>query len=114
MGFSKLGRRKALAISRLNCAAALTIDKDGVITEARIAPACIFVQPDRVEKAEQVLIGNKPSMDLFAKAGKAVAEVMIERTGVRWCPIQGAGCSRKSRSGPCARQLEWRYSCGKD
>lgn len=84
MGFSKLGRRKALAISRLNCAAALTIDKDGVITEARIAPGCIFVQPDRVEKAEQVLIGNKPSMDLFAKAGKAVAEVMIERTGVRW------------------------------
>ena len=84
MGFSKLGRRKALAISRLNCAAALTMDSEGTITEARIAPGCIFILPDRVEKAEQVLIGQKPSEELFAKAGKAVSEVMIERTGVRW------------------------------
>ena len=42
MGFSKLGRRKALAISRLNCAAALTLDSEGTITEARIAPGCIL------------------------------------------------------------------------
>lgn len=84
MGFSKLGRRKALAISRLNCAAALTIGEHGLITEARIAPGCIFVCPDRVEKAEQLLVGGKPSEEIFARAGAAVAEVMIERTGVRW------------------------------
>lgn len=68
----------------VNCAAALTMDSEGTITEARIAPGCIFILPDRVEKAEQVLIGQKPSEELFAKAGKAVSEVMIERTGVRW------------------------------
>lgn len=84
MGFAKLGRRKALAISRLNCAAALTMGEDGCITEARIAPGCIFVQPDRVEEAEQVLLGEKPSEELFARAGAAVARVMIQRTGVRW------------------------------
>lgn len=83
-GFFKLGRRKALAISRLNCAAALTMNDDGTIAGARIAPGCIFVQPDRVERAEQLLIGKKPSVALFEEAGKAVADVMIERTGVRW------------------------------
>ena len=84
MGFAKLGRRKALAISRLNCAAALTMGAEGRITEARIAPGCIFVLPDRVEKAEQMLIGGKPSEELFARAGAAVSQVMIERTGIRW------------------------------
>lgn len=83
-GFSKLGRRKALAISRLNCAAALTFDDKGVITRARICPGCIFTVPDRVEKAEKLLIGEKPSEELFYEAGRAVSEVMIERTGIRW------------------------------
>ena len=41
------------------------------LPEARIAPGCIFILPDRVEKAEQVLIGQKPSEELFAKAGKS-------------------------------------------
>ena len=81
--FSKLGRRKALAISRLNCAAALLIE-NGVIKEARIAPGCIFVLPMRVKKAEEMLIGKAPSEELFQKAGEAVSEVMIEKTGVRW------------------------------
>ena len=84
MAFSKLGRRKALAISRLNCAAALTFDGNGIITRARICPGCIFIVPDRVERAEQLLTGEKPSEELFEEAGKAVADVMIERTGVRW------------------------------
>lgn len=83
-GFYKLGRRKALAISRLNCAAALTFAADGTITEARIAPGCIFTKPDRVERAEALLIGKQPSDELFEAAGQAVSEVMIERTGVRW------------------------------
>ena len=82
--FSKLGRRKALAISRLNCAAALTFAPDGTITRARISPGCIFIVPDRVERAEEILIGKKPSEALFEEAGKAVSAVMIERTGVRW------------------------------
>ena len=82
-GFYKLGRRKALAISRLNCAAALRIE-NGIITDARIAPGCIFVLPMRVARAEELLLGKKPSEELFQKAGEAVSEVMIEKTGVRW------------------------------
>lgn len=82
--FVKLGRRKALAISRLNVSVVLCMNEDGVITEARVAPGCIFVKPDRVKQAEAVLIGKKPSETLFAEAGKAVSEEMINRTGIRW------------------------------
>lgn len=82
--FVKLGRRKALAISRLNVSAALLLDRTGTIKEARISPGCIFIKPDRVAKAEQIITGQRPSPELFKKAGKAVSEVMIERTGVRW------------------------------
>lgn len=82
--FIKLGRRKALAISRLNASAAILLGKQGEIVDARLAPGCIFTKPDRVDKAERLLLGQMPSKDLFQMAGKAVSETMIERTGERW------------------------------
>lgn len=84
MKFGKLGRRKALAISRLNVSAAIKVNEDERITFVRIAPGCIFAAPDRVEKAEQLLMGEKVSKELFKEAGKVVADEMIERTGIRW------------------------------
>lgn len=81
--FIKLGRRKALAISRLNTAAALKME-GGIIKDARLAPGCIFAVPDRVEAVEQMLIGQAPSKELFAECGRKVSEEMIARTGIRW------------------------------
>ena len=83
-GNAKLGRSKALAKSRLNVSAALRLDEEGRIDFARIAPGCIFSTPDRVETAENILIGRKPSEELWREAGKAVSEEMIRRTGIRW------------------------------
>ncbi len=82
--FSKLGRRKALAISRMNAAAAVKMAEDGTIAEARLVPGCVFSTPQRVEKAEQFMVGKKPSLELFAECGKIVSAYMIECTGVRW------------------------------
>ena len=81
--FLKLGRRKALAISRMNVAAALLIENN-CITSARIAPGCVFRTPDRVRAAESSLLGQTPSKALFAQAGVLASEEMIQRTGVRW------------------------------
>lgn len=81
--FIKLGRRKALAISRMNAAVALKLE-DGVIREARIAPGCVFSTPDRVERAEAEIVGKAPSAELFEAAGRTVSDEMIARTGVRW------------------------------
>lgn len=81
--FGKLGRRKALAISRLNVSVVLEAEQ-GKIVFARIAPGCIFATPDRVRAAEDILIGKSPSEELFQAAGEAVSAEMIARTGVRW------------------------------
>ena len=54
------------------------------MTEARISPGCIFTVPDRVERAEKLLTGKRPSEELFYEVGKTVSEVMLERTGTRW------------------------------
>lgn len=82
--FEKLGRRKALAISRLNASVRYTLSEDETINWVRVVPGCIFSVPQRAEKAEALLLGKQPSKELFAEAGKAVSEEMIEKTGVRW------------------------------
>ena len=81
--FCKLGRRKALAISRLNAAVALQVE-DGKILQARIAPGCVFAVPGRVASAEALLLGQAGSEALFQAAAEETAQEMIRRTGVRW------------------------------
>jgi CO/xanthine dehydrogenase FAD-binding subunit len=81
--YIKLGRRNALAISRMNVAVVLVIN-DGKITEARISPGSTTPTPDRITTAEELLIGKEPTEELFRRAGKAVSEEMINRSGRRW------------------------------
>lgn len=81
--FLKLGRRKALAISRMNVGVAVVQDDKGVVTDLRIAPGCIFATPDRVTIAENILLGKVPTEELLVEAGKKVSEEMITRTGIR-------------------------------
>ncbi len=81
--FVKLGRRNALAISRMNVAVVLFL-KDGIIREARVAPGSATPMPERFASAEKILVGERPSEELFRSAGAAVAAEMIERSGRRW------------------------------
>jgi carbon-monoxide dehydrogenase medium subunit/xanthine dehydrogenase FAD-binding subunit len=81
--FIKLGRRKALAISRMNAAVAFAVN-NGKIADARVAPGCVFSIPNRVEKAELFLNGKEPRTELFERCGRIVSEFMVECTGVRW------------------------------
>lgn len=82
--FIKLGRRKALAIARMNVAVVIELDDQGVVTEARIAPGSVLPTPGRVPEAEAVLVGQKPTPELIEMAGNKVAAAMIEKSGVRW------------------------------
>jgi CO/xanthine dehydrogenase FAD-binding subunit len=69
--YIKLGQRKALEISMVNVAALLTLESpDGPITNARIALGAVAPTPVRAFAAEQLLIGEKPSEELFQKAGE--------------------------------------------
>ena len=81
--FIKLGRRKALAISRMNVAVLARMEGERV-AELRISPGCIFAAPTRVTAAENLLTGKTPTPDLIRLAGEAVSAEMVEKTGVRW------------------------------
>lgn len=82
--FEKLGRRKALAISRLNAAVVLQYDENQQIHFARIVAGCIFTKPKRLIEVENLLLDKKISRELFEQAGKMVSEEMIRVTGYRW------------------------------
>jgi CO/xanthine dehydrogenase FAD-binding subunit len=82
--FIKLGRRKALAISRMNVAVVVELDEQGVVTDARIAPGSVLPTPGRVSEAEAILLGQKPTTELIEAASQKVAAAMIEKSGVRW------------------------------
>ena len=81
--FIKLGRRKALAISRMNVSACAKIE-NGIVTGISIAPGCVFSKPEHALKAETYILGKEPSEELAVEAGKLVSQEMIEKTGIRW------------------------------
>ena len=82
--FVKLGRRNALSIARLSVAAVLVPDHQGSIAGARIVPGAAVPVWQRFPEAEGVLVGRKPTVELFAEAGKRAAAEMVGVTGRRW------------------------------
>ncbi len=82
--FLKLGRRNAMAISRLTVAALGRLDPAGRIAEARLVPGSATPQIRRFAAVEQFLVGQMPNVELCEEAGRlAVAEV-ARMTGKRW------------------------------
>lgn len=82
--FVKLGRRNALSIARLSVAAVVAKTEAGVIDDARIVTGAAVPKWQRVQAAETVLVGQKPSRRLYDEAGKKVSEALISFTGRRW------------------------------
>ncbi len=70
--FKKIGRRKALCLSLVNCAVSFCLDYERRITDARIALGSLAPVPMRAMKAEGLLNGNLPSAELFELAGESV------------------------------------------
>jgi CO/xanthine dehydrogenase FAD-binding subunit len=81
--FLKIGRRRALSISRISIAVAVVLGPGGRIQDARICPGAVMPVPSRILPAEQILLGHDPSPDLLAKAGERVAQEIVAVTGRR-------------------------------
>jgi len=69
--YIKLGARKTLEISMVNVATLITLQSpDGPIVDARIALGAVAPTPVRAFGAEELLIGQMPSDELFQRAGE--------------------------------------------
>lgn len=81
--FYKLGRRQALAVSRMSMAISLVVHDDGIIEEIKIVPGAITPVPVIMESPANLLKGREPSPTLLERAGELVAQEMISLTGIR-------------------------------
>ena len=82
--FLKLGRRNAMAISRLTVAALGRLDVQNRIAEARLVTGSASPHIERLPVVEQALIGKQPSSELYQFAAKLTADEMIRLAGYRW------------------------------
>jgi nicotinate dehydrogenase FAD-subunit len=82
--FLKLGRRNAMAISRLTVAAMGRLDESGCIAEARFVTGSAAPLICRFQSVEEHLVGKIPTLQLIQEAGKLAVEEMIHLSGYRW------------------------------
>lgn len=80
--FIKIGRRKAMAIARLNLALQVTFEADR-IASARLALGAVGTTAYRVPEVEELLAGQVLSAELVDKACKTVNEVVASKLGSR-------------------------------
>ncbi len=82
--FLKLGRRNAMAISRLTVAALGRLNDDGRIAEARLVTGSATPSIERLAAVEELLLGEAPSDLLFNLAARATVAEMLRLSGRRW------------------------------
>ena len=81
--FQKIGRRRALAIARINAAAMARQEPDGKIAFLRFALGSCTPTPQRLPEVEDHLTGRTPTAKLLWEAGRILAERTIAITGRR-------------------------------
>lgn len=77
--FSKVGRRQAVAIARLNLAAAVSRDQ----SEARVSLGACFPSPRRLTEVEQLVKSGRPGPELWREAGRLAAATFTQVCGWR-------------------------------
>ena len=80
--FLKLGRRQALAISRVSVA--VLVSGNDVLDDVRISVGSALPRYGRLSEAEDIVKNSPPSQELFKKAGRAGSAEVIRTAGRRW------------------------------
>lgn len=81
--FVKLGRRKALAIARLNLGLVVSLEDNGEIGKVVLALGAVGTTAYRVRQVEEFLTGKQPQPEVFAAAGEIISQVVAEKLGAR-------------------------------
>lgn len=83
MTFIKIGRRKALAIARLNLGLTLSMDMGRKTKKASLALGAVGVTAYRVPQVEELLMGKAINEDTITAACNLISEVVSEKLGTR-------------------------------
>jgi CO/xanthine dehydrogenase FAD-binding subunit len=81
--FQKIGRRRELAVARINMAAMARQEADGRLSFLRLALGACTPAPQRLPEVEDALLGRVPSEGLLWEAGRLLAERTIDASGRR-------------------------------
>lgn len=81
--FYKLGRRRAVAISRISLAV-LMKKKNGLIDEIRIASGAVTPIGIRLYELEKLAKGKEANSETFKELSIMLGEKVLEITGLRW------------------------------
>lgn len=79
LSFSKLGLRKALAISRLTNSALIEFDEDNQIKKVKVSSGALGKTPVRERKVEEYLLGKKIDENIINEAIKTLRSSAEER-----------------------------------
>ena len=83
MAFAKIGRRKALAIARINVAVSMKLDAGNVITECRVALGAVGKTAYRSKVTEEYLTGKILEDAIIAEAMQLISDEVRTRLGSR-------------------------------
>jgi carbon-monoxide dehydrogenase medium subunit len=81
--FIKLGQRRSMAIALVSIATRLSLDKNGLLSEARIVLGSVAPTPVRALDAEALLVGSKPTEELIDSAAVVAGKTATPITDVR-------------------------------
>ncbi|MDD2370551.1 MAG: FAD binding domain-containing protein [Firmicutes bacterium] len=81
--FFKIGRRKALAIARLNFAMAILMNNDETIKDIRIVVGAALPVTKRFYDIEKKLIGKKITKEVIEQVSKQISEQVLAIAGPR-------------------------------
>jgi len=82
--FVKLGRRNALAISRISMAAIVGYSPESnIVTDCRISAGSVAQNPFRLQKTEKVLLGSKLTLEAVEKSVSTAFEELSTTLGQR-------------------------------
>ncbi|MEA1939660.1 MAG: xanthine dehydrogenase family protein subunit M [Candidatus Caldatribacteriota bacterium] len=82
--FQKIGRRKALSISRLNLAVVVKIDEENIFRDARIVPGSATPYPQSLPGVERAVNGQSIHKINIEEIGRIMSEEVVSVTGIRW------------------------------
>lgn len=81
--FYKLGRRQALAISRLTVSVAGKQNEKGLVEDLRVSLGAAFPRPMMFDEVNRMAEGQAPSVELFRRVAERMAGKLPEIAGVR-------------------------------